>query len=153
MYRSPLPGPPLCKGRGISWKESIAVCCQTMVVRKLGQAKFLRKAQTNAEELLWQKLRAKRFHSFKFRRQVPKGKYIVDFYCPRKKLIIEIDGDVHASFKKKSDRQRDEYFFLKGYTILRIPNHFILNDLDKALELISDRLEPEFTLSLLEGEG
>jgi very-short-patch-repair endonuclease len=60
-------------------------------------SKKLRKVMTSEEELLWLKLRAKRFNGLKFRRQHSIGRYIVDFYCEEFKLIIEIDGGIHDS--------------------------------------------------------
>src|SRR3990167_2317856 len=93
-HSSPCPSP-FIKGRGRYRCNKDDVCLKTMVLRR-AQAKFLRRLQTKPEQILWKCLRAKRFHAFKFRRQVPIGNYIVDFYCAKKRLIIEIDGDVHS---------------------------------------------------------
>jgi very-short-patch-repair endonuclease len=59
------------------------------------KAKALRKDETQAEKILWAKLRNNQLKGYKFRRQHPIGLYIVDFYCHQLKLVIEIDGDYH----------------------------------------------------------
>lgn len=69
--------------------------------------KQLRTSQTSSEKKLWEILRAKRFHNFKFRRQHPFGRYIADFYCDEAKLVIELDGKIHEN-KKEYDVIRDE---------------------------------------------
>jgi len=69
-------------------------------------AKNLHKDSTNAERMLWAKLRAHRFHGMKLRRQQPVGRYIVDFICFEKNLVIDLDGDQHAE-QREADRQRE----------------------------------------------
>jgi very-short-patch-repair endonuclease len=72
------------------------------VRRNLSQiAKELRRNSTDAENLLWNRLRAKQFNGVKFRRQHPVGNYIVDFICIKEKIIIEVDGGQHT---KEYDR-------------------------------------------------
>ena len=61
------------------------------------RARSLRKNQTDAEKRLWSRLRRKQVSGYRFRRQVPIGPYIVDFFCPELKLIIEVDGGHHAT--------------------------------------------------------
>jgi len=80
-------------------------------------AKTLRKNQTDAERLLWQKLRDRQLEGMKFRRQRPIGKYIVDIVCIEKKIIIEADGSQH--YHSEDDKIRDEYLRDQGYTVLR----------------------------------
>ena len=72
----------------------------------------LRSGMTGAERRLWLRLRAKQFLALKFRRQHGIGPYIVDFYCPEKSLVIEVDGDTHA-FENQvmKDRQRERPIF------------------------------------------
>ncbi|MEK7678747.1 MAG: DUF559 domain-containing protein, partial [Deltaproteobacteria bacterium] len=72
-------------------------------------AKGLRKRATEAESLLWRHLRAKQFYGFKFRRQSPLGRYIVDFICFEKRLIIEVDGGQHSERNKDRDIERDSW--------------------------------------------
>ena len=62
----------------------------------LTKAKNLRKNSTDVEKILWQQLRSRQLKGYKFKRQVPIGSYIVDFLCPFTKLIVELDGGLHA---------------------------------------------------------
>jgi very-short-patch-repair endonuclease len=77
-------------------------------------AKTLRKRLTDAEKLLWSHLKAKQTVGCKFRRQEPIRKYIADFVCYEKGLIIEVDGGQHAEEKQK-DSKRDEWFEGQGF--------------------------------------
>jgi len=108
----------------------------------------LRKKQTPAEELLWQRLRNRNFIKKKFLRQHPIciesvfGKslyYIPDFYCHKAKLVIEADGPVHL-FKKEYDKNRDEVLTGLGLTVLRFTNDAILSDLEGVLDRIKKEL-------------
>ena len=108
----------------------------------------LRKRQTPAEELLWEHLRNRSFHSKKFLRQHPIyvetvfGKslyYIPDFYCHKAKLVIEADGPIHL-YKKEYDKNRDEVLGILGLKILRFENEQILNDTKMVLNLIKINL-------------
>ena len=95
---------------------------------------------TDAERLLWSKLRRKQL-GYKFRRQVPIGKYIVDFLCPSKKLIIEVDGSQHIN--SDYDRRRDEYLRSKGYTILRFWDNEVLKETEAVVQRIWDEINKE----------
>jgi len=107
-----------------------------LIYGKIGQARYLRKNQTRAEKLLWRKLRAKRFHGFKFRRQVPiGGKYIADFVCMEKRLIVEVDGWVHF-YRRSYDRRRDQYLENLGFTVIRFANSQVTECTDYVLESI-----------------
>jgi very-short-patch-repair endonuclease len=104
-------------------------------------AKVLRKSQTDYEARLWSILRDRRFDDFKFVRQLPIGRYIVDFCCRKNKLIIELDGGQHNEDKHiESDKVRDEYLRKKGYRVLRIWNNELDNNLDGVLDEIYYRL-------------
>ncbi len=101
---------------------------------------------TKAEQLLWSKLRGCQFHSLKFRRQHGIGPYIVDFYCPERLLVIEIDGDVHAQEnRKKMDCQREAYLTTLGLNIIRYPNDDVLNNLDGVLQDLENKIIWEST--------
>ncbi len=104
-------------------------------MRKITFAKTLRKQATDTEHLLWLYLRAKRFAGLKFRRQEPIGKYIVDFVCYTKRIIIECDGSQHLSNVEK-DLIRDQWFEAQGYRILRFWDNEILKNIDVVLEKI-----------------
>jgi len=71
----------------------------------------------------------------KFRRQVPIGPYIVDFYCAEKKLIIEVDGGIHA-LRQTYDAQREAFLHQNGYTVVRVKNNLVQEWLPEALEKI-----------------
>ena len=104
-------------------------------VRVSNQAKYLRQHQTNVERKLWIKLRAKRFHQYKFRRQVHIGQYIVDFCCFEKKLIIELDGWIHM-FRQEQDHQRDAFLCGEGFRILRFKNRRVDDAIEEVLNEI-----------------
>jgi very-short-patch-repair endonuclease len=95
----------------------------------------LRKNQTDAENLLWRHLRRKQLDGFRFRRQQPIGKCIVDFVCLEKRLILEIDGGQHA-IEQNKDKQRDNWLIAEGYRILRFWNNDVLTNLEGVLEII-----------------
>jgi len=105
-------------------------------------AKKLRKQETEEEELLREKLRARRFKGFKFRRQsVIQLKYIADFYCAEKKLIIEIDRGVHKKPDVKfNDGIREADLVDRGYTVIRFWNSEVMSDLESVLERIATNL-------------
>lgn len=101
--------------------------------------KKLRKSSTPQEVILWSRIRKNQL-GYKFRRQHSIGKYIVDFYCPEKRLIIELDGSQHIERQKEYDKQREEYLNNLGFTILRFWDNEINNNLDGALIRISEYL-------------
>jgi len=106
-------------------------------------ARVLRKNLTPQEAKLWYHLRGKHFENLKFRRQYPISDYIVDFCCPEKKLVIELDGSGHL-FKQqiKKDRKRDDFLKSQGFRVYRVENSEIDENLDGVLEeifhLVSD---------------
>ncbi|HCU25282.1 MAG TPA: hypothetical protein DF383_09705 [Deltaproteobacteria bacterium] len=103
--------------------------------------KKLRSRMTPAEEKLWYRLRGKRFEGFKFRRQHGIGPYIVDYYCPERSLVIEIDGDVHAYEKQiKKDFLREKYLKKRGLQVVRYTNQEVLKNLEGVLENLYARL-------------
>lgn len=99
----------------------------------LCNAKALRANQTDAEQRLWRHLWAHRFMGLKFKRQKPLGRYIVDFVCVERRLVIEIDGGQHAE-QVEYDRQRDAWLRNRGYTVLRFWNNEVLQRLEDVLE-------------------
>jgi DNA-3-methyladenine glycosylase len=106
----------------------------------------LRSNQTPAEQLLWAKLRRNQIHGLKFCRQHGIGSYIVDFFCPERALVIEVDGDVHASENKiKKDRQRENNLYSLGIRVIRYNNDDILHNLDGVLENIGLHVIKSFT--------
>jgi len=102
-------------------------------------AKSLRRNATNAERLLWQKLRNKQLEGYKFRRQQPIGNYIVDFVNFENLIIIELDGGQHAILKGK-DRNRDAWLQSQGFHVLRFWNNDVLENIDGVLAVIRKRM-------------
>ncbi len=97
------------------------------------RAKELRKNMTKAEKLLWQELNGKKFGSYKFRNQHPISKFIIDFYCHKKRLGIEIDGAIqNTKGHKFNDNDRTGILNDFGITILRFKNEEVFNDLEKV---------------------
>ena len=99
------------------------------------RARALRKNLTDAEKLLWRHLRDRQLDGCKFRRQHPIGKFIVDFVCVEKKLVIEVDGGQHAT-KVEADLQRSEYLRKRGYSTLRFWNNEVLQKTESVLEAV-----------------
>jgi very-short-patch-repair endonuclease len=93
-------------------------------------AKDLRKRQTDAEKIVWEMLRDRRFQNLKFRRQHPIFDFVADFYCHSLKLIVEIDGGYHDLPEQvRYDQERDQYFEEYSYNVMRFPNKDVLFDL------------------------
>ncbi len=116
--------------------------------KTLNFAKELRKSQTNAEGLLWYYLKNKQLGGYKFKRQQPIDKYIVDFVCFEKKLIIELDGSQHNEDKNiKHDKIRDSFLRSLGFTILRFCNDEIFTNCFNILDFILHKLENPLDLN------
>jgi len=97
----------------------------------------MRRDHTRSEQAAWKLLRNRRTLGLKFRRQVPIDRYIVDFYCPEIRLIIEIDGGVHPiPDQGKKDEERDRRLLELGFRVLRIKNQTVLNDPQSFTEMI-----------------
>ena len=105
----------------------------------LPHAKNLRIRMTDAEQCLWQYLRAGRLQGYKFRRQQPIGNYIVDFLCLAPKLVVEADGGQHGE-QQTCDQARTAYLQSLGFTVLRFWNHEILQQTEAVLEAVLQRL-------------
>ena len=95
-------------------------------------ARHLRKHLTPAEIRLWSALSRRKLAGLKFRRQHPVGQFIVDFYCPSCKLVIEVDGEIHLQ-QKAYDNARTEQLQSFGYRVLRFTNEEVLSDLQTVL--------------------
>ena len=102
---------------------------------KVKLARSLRDQMTAEEKRLWQRLRANRLDGFHFRRQQIIDGFIVDFYCHKAGLVIEVDGEVHKD-QIAYDAQRDGILKARGLQILRIPNAEVRNNLDGVLQAI-----------------
>src|SRR5690606_8502911 len=102
------------------------------------QARALRRNATEAEVALWQHLRGRRLIGLKFRRQAPIERFIVDFYCPEKRLIVEVDGGQHTA---ESDQARTGRLEALGYKVIRFWNNDVLGNTLAVLETIKARAE------------
>ena len=111
------------------------------MVRKTGLARGLGQAQTAPEELLWSHLRARRMGGFKFRRQAPLDRFVVDFLCVEAKVVIEVDGPTHDT-RAESDAARTNVFSAMGYLVLRFDNEDVRSNIDGVLDEIFHTLEP-----------
>ncbi len=107
----------------------------------LARAKRIRSEPTDAERALWHLLRAKRFVGYKFKRQVPIDRYIVDFVCFADRLIIEADGSQHA--ESDYDSERHAYLAGQGFRVLRFWNNDILANTEGVSEAIWAALQDD----------
>lgn len=98
----------------------------------------LRQGATPHEVLLWSRLRMGKM-GFKFRRQYSIGWYILDFYCPKKKLAIEIDGAQHKK-SKAYDQERTNFLNAHGVTVLRFWDNEITNNMESVVQKIASML-------------
>ena len=97
------------------------------------RAKSMRRVMTDAELKLWNELRAHRLMGLGFRRQLPVAGYIVDFACPEKRLIVEVDGSQHGDAEAQiRDAERSARLQEDGWTILRFWNDDVLRDIDNV---------------------
>ncbi len=124
-------------------------------VQKMNERrKELRRKSTPEEEMLWQELRNSKF-GYKFRRQHSIGGYVVDFYCAKARLVIEIDGDSHnTSDQKELDGIREEFLKDFNHKILRFKNSDVRNNIDEMISKIKktvDNIYPSPKLG--EGQG
>ncbi len=103
----------------------------------------MRRKKTDAEALLWSRLRNRQLENAKFRFQTPIGRYVTDFACHGAKLIVELDGSQHAD--DEADQERDRILENAGYRVLRFWNSDVFGNLDGVLE--------EIRLALLNSQG
>ncbi|WP_337175788.1 DUF559 domain-containing protein [Paludisphaera sp.] len=101
----------------------------------MARARRLRREMTGPERSLWRALRGLNRRGWKFRRQVPFGPFIVDFYEPARRLVIELDGDSHAD-RGEYDQSRQAWLESQNLRMLRIANDDVLEDVDAVVEAI-----------------
>jgi len=118
------------------------------------RSRQLRKSMTDAERHLWAKIRMKQLKGYQFYRQKPIGDYIVDFFCPRAKLVVEVDGSQHSSDEMAEyDRIRDEHMRNLGLRVLRFTNTEVLTNIEGIIESIIENMqEIPLTPPLRKGE-
>jgi len=103
--------------------------------RLTDRARALRKAPTEAERRLWSRLRRGQLDGCRFRRQAPIGRYIVDFVCFERRLVVEIDGGQHA-LRARADGARTAWLESQGFTVVRFWNHEVLGNTDGVVEAL-----------------
>ncbi len=100
-------------------------------------ARELRSNQTDCEKKLWHGLRRKQVLGIQFYRQKPIGEYIVDFYAPKARIVIEVDGGQHfLEEEQKKDSARDLFLTAQGLTVLRFHNREVIESLEGILKKI-----------------
>ncbi|WP_434404392.1 endonuclease domain-containing protein [Sphingobium sp. DN12] len=110
------------------------------------RARSLRQSMTLPEVLLWQELR-KRPAGLRFRRQHPAGSYVLDFFCPRHRLAVEVDGEVHGRGDAPvRDADRDAWLVGEGIRVLRIPATDVLRDVEAVVLHITAKARGELPL-------
>ena len=100
-------------------------------------ARMLRKNSTRAEILLWDELKGKQILGYDFHRQKPVGEYILDFFCPRLMLAIEIDGSSHEN-RNREDQNRQRELEKKGIRFLRFPDEEVKQNIEGVVEDIAE---------------
>jgi very-short-patch-repair endonuclease len=101
----------------------------------------LRNNMTDAERQLWAKIRMKQLKGYQFYRQKPIGDYIVDLFCPRAKIVIEIDGSHHlVGGTIEYDRIRDDYLASLGLRVLRFTNAEVMRNIEGVVEKIGEEM-------------
>ncbi len=107
----------------------------------LGFARDQRRQPTRAEAIFWQAVRNRRFANLKFKRQIAIGPFVADFCCYEHHLIVELDGEPHATDEARArDARRDAFLRLEGYLVLRFANERVLGNLEFVLREIADRI-------------
>jgi very-short-patch-repair endonuclease len=102
---------------------------------KLELARYFRKNMTHAETILWKNLKGNKLNGLHFRRQQVILGFIVDFYCHKLSLIVEIDGEIHEE-QKEQDFERERILTENGFRIVRFSNNEIENELSRVLDKI-----------------
>jgi len=98
-------------------------------------AREMRTQPTEAENLLWQRLRGHQLHGYKFRRQHSIERFIVDFYCAKARLVVEVDGPIHQ-YQREQDLIRQEYLESVHLKVMRFSNDAVTNNIDEVIKQI-----------------
>ena len=99
--------------------------------------KELRNNSSYAEVFFWQQIKKGQLEGRKFRRQTSIGSYIVDFYCPEEKIVVELDGEVHFNEEaRKYDKERTEYLESIGLRVIRFENQDVLKNTEYVMNTI-----------------
>jgi len=146
---------PIGEGNGGDSTENLFKGANPSLFENAHQLRLVDK--TEAEEKLWQCLRNRKIENCKFRRQHPIGKFVADFYCHEKKLVVEVDGGYHNEQEQKEhDEARTQIINEYGITVIRFTNDEILNNLQSVINKITAALkssEENSPLSKWRGAG
>jgi len=136
---------PLGEGRGevLNYNQKMPlkniVTKQRVTKEKLQRAKELRREMTPAEKILWQEVRAKKL-GVRFRRQQVIAGFIVDFYCHKSALVVEVDGDIH-DLHQEEDARREKVLSALGLRIVRFRNDEVVRNLSAVVGRIKETIE------------
>jgi very-short-patch-repair endonuclease len=134
MARPRTKGDGLC-GEVLNENDQSIISRRTMVER----ARKLRTRMTSAEVKLWERLQDKKLSGLKFYKQAPIDRFIVDFYCPKKKLVIELDGGIHNDPEQKDyDDVREEMLLNREIRVIRFRNEKVFDDIDDVCICIEE---------------
>ncbi len=103
------------------------------------RARRLRRDQSEAERRLWARLRARHLCGAKFRRQHPIGRFIADFCCVERPLVVELDGGQHA-LQAEADQRRSAFLARRGYRVLRFWDNEVMENMEAVLQQIVEAL-------------
>ena len=151
-------GPALYSARNSSLFEEYYDILQSKLSNKRNYARKLRSVLTEYEEALWEHLRSDRFRKnrIRFRRQVAKFGYVLDFYCPNSLICVEIDGEYHDYEKQQIyDTTRDFNLERLGIKTFRVPNRIVTkgNELDLKLKLQEIAVVAKFRMKAFKKQG
>jgi very-short-patch-repair endonuclease len=118
---------------------------------EIQRSRRLRARMTDAENILWFRLRGKRVGGHRFRRQVPLGPYVVDFACLQAQLVVEVDGSQHLN--SKEDQERTTWLESRNFKVLRFWDNDVLQQTASVLETIRVALLQAPTLPSPRGGG
>ena len=130
---SPPATPP--PGRGWLGRTGPPTQPRTRIPAVKQAARDLRARSTPSEQMLWAALRGNRLAGLKFRRQHPMDRFGLDFYCPEKRLAVEIDGEIHQA-RNVADEERQKVLESMGIRFIRLPARLVEEDISVALERI-----------------
>ncbi|MGB8274680.1 MAG: endonuclease domain-containing protein [Alphaproteobacteria bacterium] len=105
----------------------------------VARSRQLRRNSTEAEKLLWSRLRNRALNGAKFRRQAPIGPFVVDFVCLDSRVVVEVDGGHHSATQAK-DARRAAWLESEGYRVFRFWNHEVLGNVEGVLQTIATHL-------------
>lgn len=126
------------RGEGIQWSRA------KISPQIFAHARAMRKSPTDAEAVLWNELKDRKFNGYKFRRQHPFEGFILDFYCEELHLAIEVDGAHHLTKEEKTyDQLRTEYLNEFGISVLRFTNQQVKSNVSEILKIIFTHINPK----------